>query len=95
MLDRVESGRITMRRVAAAMQWLSDHWPPDLPWPADIPRPDPHSVATPASKSTTKRLRRRGEGRTAAGREAPRGGAAAGTPPPRPCPHPDGGSEGT
>ena len=32
-----------MARAARIVQWLSDHWPADLPWPTDIPRPPPNS----------------------------------------------------
>ena len=31
------------RRLRAAFQWFSDHWPVDAEWPADIPRPMPSS----------------------------------------------------
>ena len=44
-LDRLRDGRgITTRRAAAAIQWLSDHWPADLAWPADVPRPAPRAT---------------------------------------------------
>ena len=39
--DRVRNGRVTVRRVERALQWLSDNWPDGCEWPADIPRPEP------------------------------------------------------
>ncbi|WP_462117569.1 hypothetical protein [Methylorubrum extorquens] len=30
---------IGTRRLAEAMQWLSDHWPENATWPADVARP--------------------------------------------------------
>lgn len=30
---------LTTRRAARVAQYLSNHWPTDLPWPSDIPRP--------------------------------------------------------
>ncbi|WP_170563070.1 hypothetical protein [Ruegeria atlantica] len=41
LVDRLKTGRITIRRVNRVIQWLSNHWPSDLDWPPDIPRPDP------------------------------------------------------
>lgn len=38
---RLHAGRVTVRRMDRVVQWLSDHWPADLPWPADVPRPVP------------------------------------------------------
>ena len=38
-LARLEDGRVTLRSLARLIQYLSDHWPPDLAWPADVPRP--------------------------------------------------------
>ena len=32
---------ITSRRAERIVQWLSDHWPADLPWPDGIDRPAP------------------------------------------------------
>ena len=40
-LERCASGRVTIRSALAVVQWLSDHWPPDLEWPRDIERPEP------------------------------------------------------
>ena len=45
---RASEGRITLRRARRALQWLSDHWPADLPWPDDIPRPAPSPAAAPS-----------------------------------------------
>ena len=39
--DRLEEGRVTIRRAEAAIQWFSDHWIAGLEWPPDIPRPEP------------------------------------------------------
>lgn len=44
--ERVESGRVTIRRTERALQWLSDHWPSDSEWPSDIPRPAPSEQKT-------------------------------------------------
>ena len=42
-IDRLRSGHhsITVRRAERIVQWLSDHWPADLPWPDGIDRPAP------------------------------------------------------
>jgi hypothetical protein len=32
---------LTLRRAAAALQWFSDHWPPDVEWPEGVDRPPP------------------------------------------------------
>ena len=37
---------VTSRRAARVLQYLSDHWPEDLPWPAEIPRPAPTPAPT-------------------------------------------------
>lgn len=39
---------ITVRRAERIIQWLSDHWPADLPWPDGIDRPSP-SPESPAA----------------------------------------------
>lgn len=44
ILPDIVKGRrdITTRRMNAACQWFSDHWPCDeLDWPSGIPRPAP------------------------------------------------------
>lgn len=39
-LGRIRAGAdIGVLTIAAAMRWLSDHWPDGLDWPADVPRP--------------------------------------------------------
>lgn len=47
---KLPEGRVTIRRAERVLQWLSDHWPADLPWPADIPRTAP-SAGEPAGKA--------------------------------------------
>jgi len=42
---RLREGRVTVRSIERAEQWLSDHWLADLDWPADIPRPAPRKDA--------------------------------------------------
>ena len=38
---RIQAGKsCTVRTYNRTLQWLSDHWPADLPWPDDIPRPE-------------------------------------------------------
>jgi hypothetical protein len=32
---------IQVRRYERAMQWFSNHWPPEAEWPAAVPRPTP------------------------------------------------------
>ena len=32
---------IGVKRLARAVQWLSDHWPEGAEWPVSIPRPAP------------------------------------------------------
>ena len=39
LLDRIHTGRITIRTIERLIQYLSNHWPADVEWPADIPRP--------------------------------------------------------
>lgn len=34
---------IGIRRLEAAIQWFSSHWPTDAEWPSDVPRPEPAS----------------------------------------------------
>lgn len=59
--QRVSEGRVTLRRAAQAVQWLSDHWPSDLSWPDDIPRPEPAAggPAEPPAAPLTRTARRR------------------------------------
>lgn len=42
----------TMRTYNRALQWLVDHWPPDLAWPSDIPRPSP-TPGSPAAEAAS------------------------------------------
>ena len=42
LFQRLAAGAsCTLRTLAKAIQWLSDHWPADAEWPPDIPRPSP------------------------------------------------------
>ncbi|RAI40133.1 hypothetical protein [Rhodoplanes roseus] len=39
-IGMLRDGRdVGIRKVQAAVIWLSENWPADHPWPADIPRP--------------------------------------------------------
>lgn len=42
---RSGSSDIGTRRLAEAMQWLSDHWPPNTDWPKGVDRPAKSEVA--------------------------------------------------
>ena len=44
---RLAAGRVTIRRAERALQWFSEHWPPDLAWPEDISRPAPNQPPAP------------------------------------------------
>ena len=40
--SRLKDGHdLTTGRAATVVQYLADHWPPDLAWPTSIPRPKP------------------------------------------------------
>ena len=40
-IQRLRGGAdITTRRLARAIQYLSNHWPDHLEWPSDVPRPE-------------------------------------------------------
>ncbi|MDQ2083669.1 hypothetical protein RA307_26080 [Xanthobacteraceae bacterium Astr-EGSB] len=38
-------GDIGVRKVAAALEWFSDNWPPRAQWPIDVLRPTPTEEA--------------------------------------------------
>lgn len=45
-LAALESGRdIQVKRLEAAIQWFSDHWPENADWPDSVPRPEPVPAA--------------------------------------------------
>ena len=49
---RIDSGTsLTLRRATRIVQWLSDHWPADLPWPDGIDRPAPTPGSPAAARS--------------------------------------------
>ena len=41
VMDRLHSGRVTLRTIDRLLQYLSDNWPNGLIWYEDIPRPEP------------------------------------------------------
>lgn len=42
LTSMIEEGTdISSRKLIAALQWFSDHWPDGATWPADVPRPEP------------------------------------------------------
>lgn len=48
--ERLKNGKgTTLRTAERALRWLSQNWPPDLPWPSDIPRPPTDDVGDGAS----------------------------------------------
>ena len=69
--DRLRRGRgITVTRADRVVCWLSDHWPPDLPWPMGVSRPAPSPGAPAESGGPPPATRAEAERRLAAAVEA-------------------------
>ena len=48
VLERIETGRVTVRTLTRLLQYLSDNWPAHLEWPRDVERPQPRDSGSAA-----------------------------------------------